>query len=93
VRASGLGGSYGTERIAVGRRTFSEPFREDVTEFRGEDRSWHEEFKEFTASITEDREPIGNGSDGLEALRLVYAVYQSAAAGTVVDLRPFEHVH
>jgi predicted dehydrogenase len=93
IRVSGLGGSYGTEHIAVGRRTFSEPFREDVTEFRGEDRSWHEEFKEFTTSITEDREPIGNGSDGLEALRLVFAVYQSAATGAPVSLKQHELAH
>jgi predicted dehydrogenase len=93
IRVSGLGGSYGTERIAVGRRTFSEPFREDVTEFCGEDRSWHEEFKEFDASIAEDREPIGNGSDGLEALKLVFAVYQSATTGTAIDLTHVEHTH
>jgi len=91
VRTNGLGGGYGTERIAVGRRVFLEPFREEVTEFRGEDRSWHEEWKEFAASIREDREPMANGRDGFEAMRLVLAVYESAAMNQVVDLAHFHH--
>lgn len=90
ICTDGLGGSYGTERIAVGRRAFLEPFREEVIEFRGEDRSWHEEWKEFAASIREDREPMGNGRDGLEALRLVWSVYRSAAENRMVDPRSFQ---
>jgi len=90
ISVKGLGGSYGTEQIVVGRRAFLEPFREEVTEFRGEDRSWHEEWREFVASIREDREPMGNGCDGLEALRLVLAVYESASTNRVVALSDFQ---
>ena len=77
VTAEGLGGSYGTERLVFGRRDFSKPFTEEIVEFRGEDRSWLEEWKEFVACIKEDREPSGNGYDGLVAMRLVKAAYES----------------
>jgi predicted dehydrogenase len=61
----------------LGKRSFSEPFTENIVEFRGGDVSWLEEWTEFVAAIKEDREPLGNGSDGLEALRLVHAAYES----------------
>lgn len=83
----GLGGSYGTERAILGKRDFNAPFGEQVIEFRGEDRSWHDEWKEFLAALAEDREPMANGSDGLEALKLVHAVYASAKDGRVVTLQ------
>jgi predicted dehydrogenase len=78
----GLGGSYGTERAILGRRAFLKPFREVTIEFRGEDQSWDEEWKEFSSAIKENREPLGNGKDGLEALRLAQAIYESAAKAT-----------
>ena len=87
IMVEGLGGSYGTERAILGRRVFLEPFREEVTEFRGEDRSWVEEWQEFVTAIKEDREPLGNGNDGLVALELAYAVYESAQSGNVVRLK------
>ena len=87
ILVDGLGGGYGTEKLTLGKRAFFEPFREEVTEFRGGDRSWYEEWKEFVAAINESREPLGSGYDGLEALRLVNAVYESAAAGRAVTLR------
>jgi predicted dehydrogenase len=86
ILVEGLGGSYGTERAILGRRAFLEPFREEVIEFRGEDRSWLEEWQEFAAAIKEDRKPLGNGNDGLTAVKLAYAVYESARNGSVVRL-------
>jgi len=78
IVVEGLGGSYSTERLVSGRREFQKPFAEEVIEFRGEDRSWYEEWNEFVACIEEDREPSGSGYDGLVAMRLVNAAYESA---------------
>lgn len=82
----GLGSSYGTERLTVGKRDFNAPFHEGVTEFRGGDISWKEEWKEFTAAISEKREPLGNGPDGREALRIALAVYESEKNGQIMRL-------
>ncbi len=86
IAVEGLGGSYGTERAVLARRDFAAPFGEEVIEFRGSDCSWHEEWKEFVAAVREDREPLGSGYDGLEALRLVYAAYEAAQERHVVTL-------
>ena len=86
ITVEGLGGSYGVERAKFSKRSFTEPFKEQCIEFRGEDRSWLEEWKEFVAAIKENREPLGNGSDGLESLKLAYAIYESARENRVVPL-------
>jgi predicted dehydrogenase len=86
IAVEGLGGGYGTERAVLARRDFTAPFTEEVVEFRGEDRSWREEWKEFVTAIKEGREPLGNGQDGLETLRLVYAAYDAARAGETIGL-------
>ncbi len=75
--AEGLGGSYGNERLIYGKKDYFKPFTEEIIEFRGDDRSWLEEWREFTASIKESREPLGNGFDGLMAIKLVNAAYES----------------
>ena len=51
ITVEGLGGSYGTERVILGKRAFLEPFREEIVEFRGEDSSWVEEWQEFVSAI------------------------------------------
>ena len=48
LRVEGLGASYGTEKLIAARRDFSAPFQDTITEFRGGDISWREEWKEFT---------------------------------------------
>lgn len=86
MAADGLGGGYGTERAIFGRRDFSAPFAEEIVEYRGGDRSWLEEWKEFAAAVEGCREPLGSASDGLEALRLVYAAYHAALTNSVLNL-------
>ncbi len=86
ARVEGLGGGYGLETATYGKRALLDPFREETTEFRGGDVSWRDEWREFLAAIAEGREPVGNGQDGLEALRLVNAVYESSTSGRAVTL-------
>lgn len=86
IAVEGLGGGYGTERAVFGRRNFTAPFAEEVIDFRGEDRSWLEEWNEFLAAVDQGREPMGNGWDGLKALQLVYAAYEAQRTGTTQEL-------
>jgi predicted dehydrogenase len=85
-RVEGLGGGYGNEKLCIAKRDFNAPFTEEVIEYRGDDRSWFEEWKEFMGAIREHREPIGNGTDGLEALKVVNAVYQAANASQTATM-------
>ncbi len=78
LMVEGLGGAYGTERAMLGRRDFAAPFGEEVIEFRREDRSWEDEWREFVSAIREGQEPSASGSDGLAAIELVHAIYESA---------------
>ncbi len=98
----GLGGSYGTEKLLIGKRKIMDKKgkpesrgrvryvggvpEEETIEFPGPDMSWVEEWKEFVAAINEDREPIGSGYDGLMANRLIDAVYQSAKLNRPVKM-------
>ena len=59
---------------------------EETIVFDGPDVSWEEEWKEFIAAVREKREPLGDGKDGLEANRMIEAVYRSAAENRVVKI-------
>ncbi len=83
----GLGGSYGTETAVLGRRDFARPFCEEVSEFRAvNDGPWLTEWREFASAVADGREPLGNGNDGLQAIRLAYAIYRSSASGETIEL-------
>jgi len=81
----GLGASYGTEQLIIGRRDFEAPFQDTITEYRGNDKSWQLEWEEFAAAVRDQREPLGNGHDGLESLRIVLAAYESERTGRALD--------
>ncbi len=83
----GLGGSYGPERLVIGKRPpqFGVP-QEEVMEFPGDDISWAHEWQEFLSAIQENRPSLADGNDGLQALRLVEAAYRSSRLGTVINL-------
>lgn len=86
VQVEGLGASYGIEKCIFGKRDFNGPFRDTVTEFRGGDISWAEEWKEFALAVKEKREPLGSALDGVESLRLAKAVYESEKTGRIIRL-------
>jgi len=60
---------------------------EEVIEFLGPDISWEEEWREFVSAIREGREPTGNGEDGLEAMRMIEAVYRSARENRPIKIQ------
>ncbi len=86
IVADGLGASYGTETLAIGKRDFDAPFQDRIIEYRGSDTSWRDEWKEFSAAIREGREPLGGARDGLEAMRVALAAYDAEKTGRVVHV-------
>jgi predicted dehydrogenase len=50
------------------------------------DRSWERDIEEMLAAIREDREPLANGYDGMRAVQMAYAVYESARSGRTIRL-------
>lgn len=87
LKITGLGGSYGPESLEIGRRK-KEGGRPDVevVEFPPEDVSWKQEWKEFKTAISEGREPVGNGYDGLMANRVIEAIYKSSREQRTITL-------
>lgn len=93
---NGLGGSYGIEKLIIGKRkkktgkykqyVGGEP-EEKIIDFPGPDISWIEEWKEFVSAIKENREPLGSGHDGLMANRLIEAVYYSAKLNKPIKIK------
>ena len=90
LAVDGLGSSYGTEKLIFGKRDFDAPFNYHITEFRGGDKSWLEEWKEFCSAITEVREPTGSGYDGLAALRIALAAYEAEKLGKILPIPNFK---
>lgn len=87
LRIEGLGGSYGMETLSFGRRRpeSGPPIMEDF-EFSGEDLSWIDEWNDFTSAISQGSQPLSNGADGLNTMRVIAAFYQSAHSESVVRL-------
>lgn len=77
ARVEGLGATYGTEQLWIGRRDFTAPFADQVIHYRGGDVSWRDEWREFTSAIREKREPLGGARDGVEAMRVALACYEA----------------
>ena len=88
AQIEGLGGGYGTEKLIVGRKDFSAPFQDQVTHYRGGDKSWKSEWTEFMSAIREGRAPIGDGADGRAAMQLSLAAYQAEKENKVLTVAP-----
>lgn len=87
LSVSGLGASYGVEKLVTSLHDPNGPFSYKTTEFRGSDVSWKNEWREFMNAVEKRRQPVGNGFDGLQAMRIVNAVYKSSQTGKKVVIR------
>lgn len=82
----GLGGSYGPERLTLGRRRPESGAPEEQTwDFPGPDPSWEAEWQEFKLAIAENRQPLGNGYDGYRVAKVIDAIYESVRTGRVIS--------
>jgi predicted dehydrogenase len=85
VIVDGLGGSYGTERLVRLERAFAGgPPAVQEEEFPGPDLSWAREWDAFLAAVA--RGGGDSADDGLAAMRIIDALYRSAASGAPVHL-------
>ena len=86
ARISGLGGSYGVETLTIGRKEPEKPFSYTITEFRGDDRCWEEEWRDFKLSTPNQSYESALG--GVRALEIVEAAYKSAMTGSMIRIQP-----
>ena len=83
----GLGGSYGTETLKIGKRKLQGGAPdEQMLEFPWKDVSWQLEWQEFTSSIKQNTQPIGSGWDGYQAEKMLDAVRQAAQTGKAAKI-------
>src|SRR5262245_50064182 len=77
LEVTGLGGSYGTERLAYYRmRPELGPPETTMWEYPMADRSWDAEFAEFAEDIRQGRQPAANLIDARAALAIVERIYE-----------------
>jgi predicted dehydrogenase len=77
LEVTGLGGSYGDERLAFYKMSPNlGPPETTIWEFRGPDTSWEVEFREFLDDIRLNREPAAGLNDARAALDVVGRIYR-----------------
>lgn len=87
LTASGLGRSYGPERLVWQTRSAAgRPPEEKYFDYPEEDASLAIEWKDFIASVASGRPPMSSGEDAWRTLALADALYNSARQHQVVPL-------
>jgi predicted dehydrogenase len=80
LEVTGLGGSYGTERLAYYRMLPQMgPPETTIWEYPTADDSWEVEFAEFLDDIRLGRQPAANLYDACAALQIVERIYQGSS--------------
>ena len=85
LTAQALGASYGVEKLIISEHDANGPFSYKTIEYRGGDKSWNDEWKEFTTAVESRKQPMGGGVDGLRAIEIVEAVYSASETGQTVN--------
>lgn len=78
LAVDGIGGSYGVERLTFYRMLPEMGPPETTTwEYPFPDRSWTDEFTDFSAAITSGRRPCGDIDDAIANLEIVRKIYEA----------------
>lgn len=79
AHVQGLGGVYGEETLTVGKKAPPDkwPPKEYILKFEEPEICWKLEWENFIDSIKNNLKPIGSGEDGLEALKLIFKIYDN----------------
>jgi len=86
LEVTGLGGSYGLERLAYYRMAPEMgPPATTIWEYPMADNSWEAEFAEFLEDIRLGREPAAGVADAQAALRVVERIYLDQALDQALD--------
>lgn len=87
IAVEGLGRSYGVERtiVAVRNQGGGVPAMTE-TPYDEPDRSWEREWDDFVAAIATGAPYLGTPQDGVVAMGMIAALYESARTGTLVPL-------
>jgi predicted dehydrogenase len=79
IDISGLGGSYGLEKITFYKMSKKMGPPETFSwEFPMEDNSWELEFEEFCNEIKNNKLPASNLNDALEAMKIIEKIYKDS---------------
>jgi predicted dehydrogenase len=83
IEISGLGGSYGVERLAYYRMLPEMgPPETTIFEYPMADDSWEREWREFAADISTSRQPLPGIEDAQAALRVIEEIYRKSGFET-----------
>jgi predicted dehydrogenase len=87
VTVEGLGRSYGVETLTVHhRRPEGGAPETDVRSFDGPDDSWRLEWEDFVRAVRGGNGMLGTAEDGVVAMRMLDALYRSAATQALVEV-------
>ena len=93
LHIEGLGGSYGTERLAWYRMlTQMGPPQTTIWEYPGEDTSWAAEWKHFAECVAHRKPPCGSLGDAMATMRAVEELYRQSGAADNSNSLPNSHV-
>jgi predicted dehydrogenase len=89
LQIEGKGGSYGEERLTVGRRRaqFGVPIVKEYT-FPSGDLSWNREWVNFVDAVAGKATVCGGTLDGAYSNAVIETLYQSSASGRELPIRP-----
>lgn len=84
----GLGGSYGVETLTAHRRRpeGGPPVTETMSFERQDPSCWKLEWEDFLGGVIDGRPMLGGADEGVVAMRMLRALYQSAETGVPVDV-------